>query len=100
MKTDIAVPTTDLTIPGPDGALRARHYRPAVAGAPSVNLATRRAEASSDSRSAAVWCRNYMPVTALVIASPMPAKMPPNWVPLNGNWVTDPSEPKSVSVTG
>jgi acetyl esterase len=28
-----AVPTTDLTIPGPDSPLRTRHYRPAVAGA-------------------------------------------------------------------
>ncbi len=32
MKTDVAVPTTDLTIPGPDGPLRARHYRPTVRG--------------------------------------------------------------------
>jgi acetyl esterase len=31
MNTHVAVPTTDLTIPGPDGPLRARHYRPAVA---------------------------------------------------------------------
>jgi len=29
----VAVPTTDLTIPGPDSPLRTRHYRPAVAGA-------------------------------------------------------------------
>jgi acetyl esterase len=33
MGSRVAVPTTDLTIPGPDGPLRARHYRPAVAGA-------------------------------------------------------------------
>jgi acetyl esterase len=33
MDTQVAVPTTDLTIPGPDGPLRARHYRPTVAGA-------------------------------------------------------------------
>lgn len=44
--------------------------------------------------------RDYMPVTALVIALPMPAKMPPNRLPLNGNEVTVPSEPNSVSVTG
>ncbi len=31
MPTHVAVPTTDLTIPGPDGPLRARHYRPGVA---------------------------------------------------------------------
>ena len=31
MNTQIAVPTTDLTIPGPDSPLRARHYRPPVA---------------------------------------------------------------------
>jgi acetyl esterase len=30
---NLAVPTTDLMIPGPDSALRTRHYRPAVAGA-------------------------------------------------------------------
>ncbi|HTX53418.1 MAG TPA: alpha/beta hydrolase, partial [Candidatus Baltobacteraceae bacterium] len=30
MNTHVAVPTTDLTIPGPDSLLRARHYRPAV----------------------------------------------------------------------
>jgi acetyl esterase len=30
---NLAVPTTDLTIPGPDSPLRTRHYRPAVAGA-------------------------------------------------------------------
>ena len=29
--TNVAFPTTDLTIPGPDGPLRARHYRPGVA---------------------------------------------------------------------
>jgi acetyl esterase len=34
MATHVAVPTTDLTIPGPDGPLRARHYRPAVGTAP------------------------------------------------------------------
>jgi acetyl esterase len=33
MNTRAAVLTTDLTIPGPDGPLRARHYRPAVTGA-------------------------------------------------------------------
>ena len=32
MGTHVAVPTTDLTIPGPDSPLRARHYRPTVAG--------------------------------------------------------------------
>ena len=32
MGTHVAVPTADLTIPGPDGPLRARHYRPTVAG--------------------------------------------------------------------
>jgi acetyl esterase len=31
--THVAVPTTELTIPGPDGPLRARHYRPSVAEA-------------------------------------------------------------------
>jgi acetyl esterase len=31
--THLAVPTTDLTIPGPGRSLRARHYRPAVAEA-------------------------------------------------------------------
>jgi acetyl esterase len=31
MGTHVDVPTTDLTIPGPDGPLRTRHYRPAVA---------------------------------------------------------------------
>ena len=30
MNTHVAVPTTDLTIPGPDSTLRARHYRPGV----------------------------------------------------------------------
>ena len=30
MDTHVAVPTTDLTIPGPDSQLRTRHYRPAV----------------------------------------------------------------------
>jgi acetyl esterase len=29
MAAHVAVPTSDLTIPGPDGPLRARHYRPA-----------------------------------------------------------------------
>jgi acetyl esterase len=33
MDSQVAVPTTDLTIPGPDGPLRARHYRPTAAGA-------------------------------------------------------------------
>ena len=33
MGTHVAVPTTDLTIPGPDSPLRTRHYRPTVAGA-------------------------------------------------------------------
>jgi acetyl esterase len=33
LATRIAVPTTDLTIPGPDLPLRTRHYRPPVAGA-------------------------------------------------------------------
>ena len=32
MGTRVAVPTTDLTIPGPDRPLRTRHYRPIVAG--------------------------------------------------------------------
>jgi acetyl esterase len=32
LATHVAVPTTDLTIPGPDSPLPARHYRPAVAG--------------------------------------------------------------------
>jgi acetyl esterase len=36
--TDIAVPTTDLTIPGPDGPLQARHYRPAGAEAAPLLL--------------------------------------------------------------
>jgi len=36
--THLAVPTTDLTIPGPDGPLRARHYRPAVAEAAPLLL--------------------------------------------------------------
>ena len=30
MARDVAVPISDFTIPGPDGPLRARHYRPAV----------------------------------------------------------------------
>jgi acetyl esterase len=35
LDTHVAVPTTDLTIPGPDGSLPARHYRPsATAAAP------------------------------------------------------------------
>lgn len=33
MGAHVAVPTTDLTIPGPGRPLRARHYRPTVAGA-------------------------------------------------------------------
>ena len=33
MANDIAVPIRDFTIPGPDGPLRTRHYRPAVDGA-------------------------------------------------------------------
>ncbi len=33
MDTHVAVPTTDLTIPGPDSQLRTRHYRPADPGA-------------------------------------------------------------------
>lgn len=33
MGANLGVPTTDLTIPGPGGPLRTRHYRPAVAGA-------------------------------------------------------------------
>jgi acetyl esterase/lipase len=33
MGANLAVPTTDFTIAGPDGPLRTRHYRPAVAGA-------------------------------------------------------------------
>ena len=36
--TGVAVPTTDLTIPGPDSPLRARHYRPAVAEAAPLLL--------------------------------------------------------------
>ena len=32
-RVNLAVPTTDLTIPGPNGPLRMRHYRPSVAGA-------------------------------------------------------------------
>jgi acetyl esterase len=36
--TDAAAPTTDLTIPGPDSPLRARHYRPAVAEAAPLLL--------------------------------------------------------------
>jgi acetyl esterase len=32
MGANLTVPTADLTIPGPDSPLRARHYRPAVAG--------------------------------------------------------------------
>jgi acetyl esterase/lipase len=32
LDTHVAVPTADLTIPGPDTALRTRHYRPAVTG--------------------------------------------------------------------
>jgi acetyl esterase len=38
MNIDLAVPTTDLTIPGPDSPLRARHYRPAVAEAAPLLL--------------------------------------------------------------
>jgi acetyl esterase len=38
MNTHVAVPTTDLTIPGPDGPLRARHYRPGVAEAAPLLL--------------------------------------------------------------
>jgi acetyl esterase len=37
-KTHAAVPTTDLTIPGPDSPLRARHYQPAVAEAAPLLL--------------------------------------------------------------
>jgi acetyl esterase/lipase len=33
MAADIAVPTTDFTIPGPDSPLRTRHYRPTAAEA-------------------------------------------------------------------
>lgn len=33
MASHIEVPTTDLTIPGPDGLLRTRHYRPTIAEA-------------------------------------------------------------------
>jgi acetyl esterase len=36
--THVAVPSTDLTIPGPDGPLRARHYRPTVADAAPLLL--------------------------------------------------------------
>jgi acetyl esterase len=32
MGTRVAVPTTDLTIPGPDSPVRTRHYRPTVVG--------------------------------------------------------------------
>jgi len=38
MNIDLAVPATDLTIPGPDSRLRARHYRPAVAEAAPLLL--------------------------------------------------------------
>ena len=38
VNTHVAVPTTDLTIPGPDSPLRARHYRPAVADAAPLLL--------------------------------------------------------------
>jgi acetyl esterase len=38
MNVDLTVPTTDLTIPGPDSPLRARHYRPAVAEAAPLLL--------------------------------------------------------------
>jgi acetyl esterase len=38
MDTHVAVLTTDLTIPGPDSPLRARHYRPAVAEAAPLLL--------------------------------------------------------------
>ena len=38
MNNHVAVPTTDLTIPGPDGPLRARHYRPGVAEAAPLLL--------------------------------------------------------------
>ena len=38
MNTHVAVPTTDLTIPGPDSPLRARHYRPGVAEAAPLLL--------------------------------------------------------------
>jgi acetyl esterase len=38
MTTRVAVPSADLTIPGPDCALRARHYRPAVAEAAPLLL--------------------------------------------------------------
>ena len=34
MGTHVAVPTTDLTIPGPDSPLRARHYRRPSRGRP------------------------------------------------------------------
>jgi acetyl esterase len=33
MATHVAVPNTDFTIPGPDGSLATRHYRPAAEGA-------------------------------------------------------------------
>lgn len=33
LRTNLAVPTTDLTIPGPDSPVRTRHYRPEVEGA-------------------------------------------------------------------
>jgi acetyl esterase/lipase len=36
--TNVAFPTTDLTIPGPDSPLRARHYRPGVAEAAPLLL--------------------------------------------------------------
>jgi acetyl esterase len=32
--TDVDVPTADITIPGPGGPVRTRHYRPTAAGAP------------------------------------------------------------------
>lgn len=38
MNTHVAVPTTDLTIPGPDSPLRARHYPPTVAEAAPLLL--------------------------------------------------------------
>lgn len=38
MNTHAAVPSTDLTIPGPDGPLRGRHYRPSVAEAAPLLL--------------------------------------------------------------
>jgi acetyl esterase len=38
MNTHVAIPTTDLTIPGPDSPLRARHYRPGVAEAAPLLL--------------------------------------------------------------